>query len=147
MKISEFESQVKNYFPFLLKIFSDSSSDHGEFEKLDRVKRKSGKTTSALNRPKGSSDSKAKSSNRKQHGQIDEEGQYLPDSEEDSHSHEKEKDSEEIDESPEVSIFREVTEVRFPAEVGPLGGHRICKIKCVDGFWIGPLCASPETGA
>lgn len=124
-----------------------ADSEHPELEKLDRVKRKSGKTTSALNRPKGSSDSKAKSSNRKQHGQLDEEGHYMPDSEEDSHSREREKvDSEETDESPEISVFREVTELRFPAEVGPLGGHRICKIKCIDGYWIGPLCASPDPG-
>lgn len=40
--------------------------------------------------------------------------------------------------------------MRFPAEVGPLGTHRLCKIKCVDGLWQGPLCAAPEqdeTGA
>lgn len=45
------------------------------------------------------------------------------------------KDSEEIDELPEQSVFREVSEVRFPAEVGPLGTHRLCKIKCIDGMW------------
>lgn len=52
--------------------------------------------------------------------------------------------SEEIDEPPEQGIFREVSEVRFPAEVGPLGTHRLCKIKCIDGMWQGPLCAAPD---
>lgn len=37
-----------------------------------------------------------------------------------------------------------MTEVRFPAEVGPLGTHRLCKIKCIDGMWQGPLCAAPD---
>lgn len=41
-------------------------------------------------------------------------------------------------------IFREVSEVRFPAEVGPLGTHRLCKIRCIDGMWQGPLCAAPD---
>lgn len=106
-----------------------------------------GKTTSALNRPKSSSDSKSKSSNRKTgHGHIDEEGTYQQESEEevDERSKEKERDSEEIDEPPHEAVFREVTEVRFPAEVGPLGTHRLCKIKCIDGMWQGPLCAAPD---
>ena len=52
-----------------------------------------GKTTSALNRPKSSSDSKKSSSNRKSHGQIDEEGPYTIDSdEEEQPSKEKERD-------------------------------------------------------
>lgn len=105
-----------------------------------------GKTTSALNRPKSSSDSKKSSGSRKSHGTIDEEGPYITDSdEEDMPSKEKaDKDSEEIDEPPEQSVFREVSEVRFPAEVGPLGTHRLCKIKCIDGMWQGPLCAAPD---
>jgi hypothetical protein len=104
-----------------------------------------GKTTSALNRPKGSSDSKKSSSSRKSHGQIDDDGQFTIDSEEeDIPSKEKDKDSEEIDEPENHAIFREVSEVRFPAEVGPLGTHRLCKIKCIDGMWQGPLCAAPD---
>jgi hypothetical protein len=64
--------------------------------------------------------------------------------EEDIPSKEKEKDSEELEEPPNEGIFREVSEVRFPAEVGPLGTHRLCKIKCIDGMWQGPLCAAPD---
>lgn len=45
---------------------------------------------------------------------------------------------------PQQGIFREVSEVRFPAEVGPLGTHRLCKIRCIDGMWQGPLCAAPD---
>lgn len=70
-------------------------------------------------------------------------------------SREPDKDSEETDDVPEQSIFKEVTEVRFPAEVGPLGmfesfdvvlfpliffpkgTHRLCKIKCIEGMWQG----------
>lgn len=64
----------------------------------------------------------------------------LPESEEDSD------EEEESTEEPELAQFREVTEVRFPAEVGPLGGQRVCKIKCVEGEWVGPLCALNEQG-
>lgn len=63
------------------------------------------------------------------------------DSEEESEEHE-----EDNTEEPELAQFREVSEVRFPAEVGPLGGKRTCKIKCVEGEWIGPLCALNEQG-
>lgn len=98
-----------------------------------------------MNRPKSSSDSKKSSSGRKSHGTIDDDGQFTMESEEDEMpSKEKDKDSEEIDEPPEHSVFREVSEVRFPAEVGPLGTHRLCKIKCIDGMWQGPLCAAPD---
>lgn len=107
-----------------------------------------GKTTSALNRPKSSSDSKKSSSNRKSHGTIDDDGHFreLDSEEEEVPSKEKDRDSEEIDEPPEQSVFREVSEVRFPAEVGPLGTHRLCKIKCIEGMWQGPLCAAPDEG-
>lgn len=66
--------------------------------------------------------------------------------EEEIQSKEKDRDSEEIDEPVEQSVFREVSEVRFPAEVGPLGTHRLCKIKCIEGMWQGPLCAAPDEG-
>ncbi|XP_063699291.1 locomotion-related protein Hikaru genki [Culicoides brevitarsis] len=108
-----------------------------------RHKRKSGKTTGALSRAKaGSSDSKSKSIDRHNKGAGAEEGDFwvppLPESEEDSD------EEEESTEEPELAQFREVTEVRFPAEVGPLGGQRVCKIKCVEGEWVGPLCALNE---
>lgn len=64
--------------------------------------------------------------------------------EDDVPSKEKDKDSEELEEPPNEGIFREVSEVRFPAEVGPLGTHRLCKIKCIEGMWQGPLCAAPD---
>lgn len=54
-----------------------------------------------------------------------------------------EESEEDIDE--EVH-FDEVTEVRFPGEVGPLGDRRLCKIRCVKGKWVGPLCATNEEG-
>lgn len=129
-----------------MEIFNSCSVDIFVCKTIKMKNELAGKTTSALNRPKSSSDSKKSSSNRKSHGTIDEEGPYALDSEEDEiQSKEKaDKDSEEIDEPPEQSVFREVSEVRFPAEVGPLGTHRLCKIKCIDGMWQGPLCAAPD---
>ncbi|XP_041775767.1 locomotion-related protein Hikaru genki-like isoform X4 [Anopheles merus] len=113
-----------------------------------RVKRKSGKTTGALSRAKagsgGDGGSKSIARHHKQ-GQYDEDGSYvppLPDSAENPDREDKE--SEEVDESPELHQFREVSEVRFPGEVGPLGGHRLCKIQCIRGHWVGPLCAMNE---
>ncbi|XP_049286793.1 locomotion-related protein Hikaru genki-like isoform X1 [Anopheles funestus] len=111
-----------------------------------RVKRKSGKATGALSRPKGASDSGSKSISRNANkGQYDEDGSYvppLPDSAENPDR--KDEESEEVEESPELHQFREVSEVRFPGEVGPLGGHRLCKIQCIRGHWVGPLCAMNE---
>lgn len=47
----------------------------------------------------------------------------------------------------EGNVFREVTEVRFPSEVGPMGDRRLCKIICsAGGKWIGPLCAAVDDG-
>ncbi|XP_062547115.1 locomotion-related protein Hikaru genki isoform X3 [Armigeres subalbatus] len=111
-----------------------------------RVKRKSGKTTGALSRAKGSgSDSGSKSITRhNKQGQYDEDGSYVPPLPDSHESPDEEKESEEIEESPELHQFREVSEVRFPGEVGPLGGHRLCKIQCVKGHWVGPLCAMNE---
>lgn len=54
-----------------------------------------------------------------------------------------EEDIEEED-SEEGIHFDEVTEVRFPGEVGPMGDRRLCKIRCVKGKWVGPLCAISE---
>lgn len=73
---------------------------------------------------------------------VDEDGQFVP------HSPDEEGESEESDEdeSSEPVNFSEVTEVRFPGEVGPLGDRRLCKIRCVKGKWVGPLCATNEEG-
>ncbi|XP_055543249.1 locomotion-related protein Hikaru genki isoform X2 [Wyeomyia smithii] len=110
-----------------------------------RVKRKSGKATGALSRPKGGSDSGSKSISRNANkGQYDEDGSYVPPLPDSRESPDEEKESEEIEESPELHQFREVMEVRFPGEVGPLGGHRLCKIQCIKGHWVGPLCAMNE---
>ncbi|XP_055686995.1 locomotion-related protein Hikaru genki [Lutzomyia longipalpis] len=108
-----------------------------------RVKRKSGKTTGALSRPKpGHSDSSSKSTNRKMQVGPDDgsedhrlpyPGEYIESSEE---------ESEEDAEEKEINQFRIVSEIRFPSEIGPLGDRRLCKIKCVKGKWVGPLCAA-----
>lgn len=73
---------------------------------------------------------------------VDEDGQFVP------HSPDEEGESEESDEdeSSEPVNFSEVTEVRFPGEVGPLGDRRLCKIRCVKGKWVGPLCATNDEG-
>lgn len=77
-------------------------------------------------------------------GAYDEEGQYIPHSPDESESESGEDEEEE--ESAEHEHFGEVTEVRFPGEVGPLGDRRLCKIRCVKGKWVGPLCATNEEG-
>ncbi|XP_060654814.1 locomotion-related protein Hikaru genki isoform X2 [Drosophila nasuta] len=108
---------------------------------LQRVKRKSGKTTGALSRPKGGSDSSSKTTSRKDKGIYDEETGYSPVHTEDS------EDDEEDDEEEEIDIlqqFTEVSEIRFPGEIGPMGDRRLCKIRCVKGKWVGPLCATNE---
>lgn len=33
-------------------------------------------------------------------------------------------------------------QVKFPGLIGPLNERLICKIKCIDGNWVGPLCSS-----
>lgn len=47
----------------------------------------------------------------------------------------------ELDSGPE---FMEVAEIRFMGTLGPLQERRQCKIKCVDGQWVGPLCTDGE---
>uniref|UniRef100_A0A182J4C0 Uncharacterized protein n=1 Tax=Anopheles atroparvus TaxID=41427 RepID=A0A182J4C0_ANOAO len=125
---------------------TDGQHQPGMGRRVVRVKRKSGKATGALSRPKGGSDSGSKSISRNANkGQYDEDGSYvppLPDSAENPDREDKE--SEEVEENPELHQFREVSEVRFPGEVGPLGGHRLCKIQCIRGNWVGPLCAMNE---
>jgi hypothetical protein len=36
--------------------------------------------------------------------------------------------------------FSKVMEVKFSGAIGPLGERRQCKIKCIGGEWVGPLC-------
>ncbi|XP_026461319.1 locomotion-related protein Hikaru genki-like [Ctenocephalides felis] len=47
---------------------------------------------------------------------------------------------------PRAESFAHATEVRFPGQVGPLRERRPCKIKCIGGQWLGPLCATTEDG-
>ncbi|XP_077302053.1 locomotion-related protein hikaru genki isoform X4 [Arctopsyche grandis] len=44
------------------------------------------------------------------------------------------------------SDYTWISEVKFPGIIGPLQERLICKIKCVDGQWVGPLCATSEEG-
>ncbi|XP_064542650.1 locomotion-related protein Hikaru genki isoform X3 [Drosophila montana] len=108
---------------------------------LQRVKRKSGKTTGALSRPKGGGDSSSKTTSRKDKGIYDEETGYSPVHTDDSEFDEDEEEEEEID---ILQQFTEVSEIRFPGEIGPMGDRRLCKIRCVKGKWVGPLCATNE---
>ncbi|XP_011190798.2 locomotion-related protein Hikaru genki isoform X1 [Zeugodacus cucurbitae] len=110
-------------------------------EALQRVKRKSGKTTGALSRPKGGGDSSSKTTSRKDKGIYDEEGGYAPVHPDETDEEEEEEEEEEIDIQQQ---FTEVSEIRFPGEIGPLGDRRLCKIRCVKGKWVGPLCATNE---
>ncbi|ALC42042.1 hig [Drosophila busckii] len=107
---------------------------------LQRVKRKSGKTTGALSRPKGGGDSSSKTTSRKDKGIYDEETGYSPVHTED----EFDEDEEEEEEIDLLQQFTEVSEIRFPGEIGPMGDRRLCKIRCVKGKWVGPLCATNE---
>ncbi|XP_037948963.1 locomotion-related protein Hikaru genki isoform X2 [Teleopsis dalmanni] len=118
------------------KIYINMTSDG-----LQRVKRKSGKTTGALSRPKGGGDSSSKTTSRKDKGIFDEEGGYAPVHPDDTDSGEEEEEDEEVDIEQQ---FTEVSEIRFPGEIGPLGDRRLCKIRCIKGKWVGPLCATNE---
>ncbi|XP_031353788.1 locomotion-related protein Hikaru genki-like [Photinus pyralis] len=45
--------------------------------------------------------------------------------------------------------YRLIREVKFSGAIGPLGEKRLCKIKCIGGQWVGPLCVNedePENG-
>lgn len=42
--------------------------------------------------------------------------------------------------------FATVQEVQFMGIIGPQEQKRICKIKCLNGVWIGPLCTIDENG-
>ncbi|RWS05328.1 locomotion-related protein Hikaru genki-like protein, partial [Dinothrombium tinctorium] len=39
------------------------------------------------------------------------------------------------------STFSSIEEIQFVGIIGPLEQKRICKIKCINGVWVGPLCA------
>ncbi|GAB0088495.1 hypothetical protein DMENIID0001_029350 [Sergentomyia squamirostris] len=124
-------------------VHKSNGSDTDAGQPHQRVKRKSGKTTGALSRPKpGHSDSSSKSTNRKMQVGPDDgsEDHRLPYPGEYSESTEEESD--EDAEEKEINQFRIVSEIRFPSEIGPLGDRRLCKIKCVRGKWVGPLCAA-----
>ncbi|KAJ8877806.1 hypothetical protein PR048_022263 [Dryococelus australis] len=43
-----------------------------------------------------------------------------------------------------LADYSQVTEVKFVGQVGPLDEKRLCKIKCIGGEWVGPLCQSQE---
>lgn len=49
-----------------------------------------------------------------------------------------------VEDLSEGNVFREVTEVRFPSDIG--SDRRVCKIICSGGRWVGPLCASADDG-
>ncbi|XP_076313314.1 locomotion-related protein Hikaru genki-like isoform X1 [Tachypleus tridentatus] len=40
--------------------------------------------------------------------------------------------------------FDNIQEVQFFGIIGPFGYKRVCKIRCIDGAWTGPLCAVDE---
>ncbi|XP_026500502.1 locomotion-related protein Hikaru genki isoform X1 [Vanessa tameamea] len=50
-----------------------------------------------------------------------------------------------VDDNLDISRFRadfaKISEVKFPGIIGPTNEHLICKIKCIDGNWVGPLCS------
>ncbi|XP_022256248.1 locomotion-related protein Hikaru genki-like, partial [Limulus polyphemus] len=43
--------------------------------------------------------------------------------------------------------FKGVYEVQFLGVIGPLERNKMCKIKCSNGVWIGPLCTMKKDGA
>ncbi|CAK1588528.1 unnamed protein product [Parnassius mnemosyne] len=55
-----------------------------------------------------------------------------------------------IDDNLDITRFRsdfsKISEVKFPGLIGPLNERLICKIKCIDGNWVGPLCSSTPDG-
>ncbi|XP_030759000.1 locomotion-related protein Hikaru genki-like [Sitophilus oryzae] len=40
--------------------------------------------------------------------------------------------------------YSHVKEVKFSGSIGPLGEKRLCKIKCIGGQWVGPLCVDQQ---
>ncbi|KPI96195.1 Locomotion-related protein Hikaru genki [Papilio xuthus] len=55
-----------------------------------------------------------------------------------------------IDDNLDITRFRsdfsKISEVKFPGLIGPLNERLICKIKCIDGNWVGPLCSTTAEG-
>lgn len=37
--------------------------------------------------------------------------------------------------------FATIEEIQFVGVIGPFEQKRVCKIKCLNGVWVGPLCA------
>lgn len=40
--------------------------------------------------------------------------------------------------------YSQVKEVKFSTSVGAQKDQRICKIKCIAGQWVGPLCTEQQ---
>lgn len=40
--------------------------------------------------------------------------------------------------------YSRIREVKFLGAIGPLGERRLCKIKCIGGQWVGPLCINQQ---
>lgn len=74
---------------------------------------------------------------------LDEEGLYIVHAVDDSDDEEEE---EEVEDAVEHDLFGEVTEVHFPAELGTGGERKLCRLRCVQGRWVGPICGSNKEG-
>lgn len=55
-------------------------------------------------------------------------------------------EEEELVDTVEHDQFDEVNEVHFPAEVGNGNERKLCRIRCVQGKWVGPICSAKEEG-
>lgn len=111
-----------------------------EIDNKLRVKRKSGKTTGALRPKADTGSSKSQSTSRKVLAGLLAGEDDVPPLPEELEEEEEELEEEEEDTDP----FHEISEIRFPGEVGPLGDRRLCKIRCIKGKWVGPLCTHDE---
>lgn len=72
---------------------------------------------------------------------LEEEGMYIVHAVDDSEDSVEEEEEIELLEHDQ---FGEVSEVRFPGEIANVGERKICRIKCVHGKWVGPICAPKE---
>ncbi|XP_050683915.1 locomotion-related protein Hikaru genki isoform X2 [Leptidea sinapis] len=55
-------------------------------------------------------------------------------------------DDQDMDMEQFLENFAKVKEIKFPISYGPVTEKYICKLKCVDGYWVGPLCSSSTDG-
>lgn len=142
------ETEIRKNGKFLAESKEEEiqKSDEKSEEETDtlsklRVKRKSGKTTGALRPKADTGSSKSQSTSRKVlAGLLGGEDDSVPPLPEEFEEEEEEEEIEEEDLDP----FHEISEIRFPGEVGPLGDRRLCKIRCIKGKWVGPLCTHDE---